>query len=698
MLARNSDPNPTRSENRPRPAEPAWEERLAGVQGARSIDAALPGARRYPNLFRTRRIGRLTAPNSIKYAACSVSNFNHPDGSISEREFHRMETVARTGCGIITNQGAYPDVAGFGKAYLRQLSIAEDRFIPGFERIARLIHEAGALAVQQILHAGRYGGIDHEHCIQPSDVPQTLRHFRPPKAMSIEEIERCIVDHAEAARRAVEAGFDGVEVTSFMGYLLSNFLSPFTNTRTDRYGGDVEARGRFMVELMQAIRGTIGEDKMLWVRLNGAELMDDHGGNSEEECLEFMRMAERAGVNGISIVVGWHESTRGALGRDVPSDGWLRLARAAKEAVSIPIAFGPRFGDPLRAEAALGRNDFDFWEVCRPLLADPLLVHKVAHDAAEEIRPCLGGLVCLSRMFRNLPYVCTVNPRLGHEYDPEMAVRPAAARRRVLVIGGGPAGLEAALVAARRGHEVELWERRSRLGGQLLAASRELGGGEVFLKLIDYYSRQLDQTGVTVRLDTEADGRAVSRFAPDACIVAAGAEVSGSTVTETAPENVVVWHADDPGDPPSGRSVVALGVDRGALVAAEFLAQRGSRVIMIAGGDRQAWDVAPTFKWRHAAWIRELGITVLRGAEADGWDGSGRLRLRWDPGVDLPEDRERPETLDVDLLVVGGRRSRQELIRELEFRVDVLRVVGDAVHPESVWQAVHGAYRAALQI
>jgi 2,4-dienoyl-CoA reductase (NADPH2) len=663
----------------------------------------MPGVRRYSNLFGPRRIGKLTAPNSIKYAACSVSNFNNPDGSITEREFGRMEVVARTGCGIITNQGAYPDKAGYGKAYVRQLSIAEDRFIPGFARIAEMIHDAGALGVQQILHAGRYGGIDHEHCIQPTAVPQTLRHFRPPRAMSIRDIERCIDDHAQAARRAREAGFDGVEVTSFMGYLLSNSLSPFTNTRTDRYGGDLEGRGRFMVELLGAMRETIGEDRMLWVRLNGAELMDERGGNSEAECLEFMRMAERAGVDGISLVVGWHESNRGALGRDVPSDGWLRLAQAAKRVVSVPIAFGPRFGDPQMAEAALARGEFDLWEVCRPMLADPLLVHKLAHDSVDDVRPCLGGLVCLSRMFRNLPYICTVNPRLGHEYEPEMEVRPAPSRRRVLVVGGGPAGLEAALIAARRGHEVELWERRPRLGGQLLAASREIGGGEVFLRLIDYYTRQLERVGVTVRLDTEADGRAVSRLAPDVCILAIGAEVPGVEVADGAPACVTVWLADDPGDPPRAERVVVLGVDRTALVAAEVLAERGSRVTMLAGGARPGWDVAPTFKWRHAAWVRELAIRVLPGAEADGWDESGSLRLRWDAVTRQPErgkdDEERPDSLDLDLLVVGGpRRSRQDLVRDLEYRVDVLQVVGDAVHPASVCQAVHGAYRIALQV
>jgi len=684
--------------NPPTNGSGAWEERLAQARGVHAIIADLPGVKRHPNLFQPRPIGKLMAANSIKYAACSVSNFNNPDGSIAEREIGRMEVVANTGCGIITNQGAYPDTLGYGKAYVRQLSIAEDRFIPGFARIADMIHAAGALGVQQILHAGRYGGIDHDHCMQPSNVPQTLHHFRAPLAMSIEQIERCIDDHAQAARRAIEAGFDGVEVTSFMGYLLSNFLSPFTNTRQDRYGGDREGRCRFMVELLAAMRSIIGDDKMIWVRLNGAELMDNHGGNSEAECLEIMKLAERAGVDGISIVVGWHESTRGALGRDVPSDGWLPLARAAKQAVKIPIAFGPRFGDPRMAENALAEGDFDFWEVCRPMLADPLLVHKVANDAVEDVRPCLGGLVCLSRMFRNLPYICTMNPRLGHEYEPELELHPSPVRRRVLVVGGGPAGCEAAYTAARRGHEVELWERSPQLGGQTIAASRELGGGRIFLQLIDYYRRQLDHAGVTVRLGTEATGRAVSTFAPEVCILATGAGVVVDAVAQGAPGSVAVWRGDDVAEPPAGRRVVVLGVDRSALVAAETLAKQGREVTMLAGARKQAFNVAPTFKWRHAAWVKEFDIKVLRGASAAGWDDSGLLLLQWNPD-EKTRDAERPDRLEVDLLVAAGERaSRQKLVSELEYRVDVLHVVGDAVSPQTCCQAIHTAYRTAVHV
>ncbi|HNQ57826.1 MAG TPA: NADH oxidase, partial [Candidatus Desulfobacillus denitrificans] len=208
-----------------------------------------PGELKLKHLFQPGQIGKFKTKNLIKYGACCVSNYNGRDGSITPRELARVRVIAGTGCGLITNQGAYPDPLGEGKAYFRQVAIHDDKFLPQFETIAQYIHDAGAVAMQQILHAGRYGGIDLGYCVQPSVVPQTLPHFRPPRELSKEQIRAVVRQHAEAAKRAIRAGFDATEITSFMGYLLANFNSRFTNQRTDEYGGSIENRGRFMREL-----------------------------------------------------------------------------------------------------------------------------------------------------------------------------------------------------------------------------------------------------------------------------------------------------------------------------------------------------------------------------------------------------------------------------------------------------------------
>jgi len=648
-----------------------------------------PGIAKYSNIFSKVKVGSFTCTNRVKYAACSVSNFNTREGHITDREYARMEVIARTGAGMITNQGAYPDAEGAGKAYFRQLSIAHDRYTDGFRKTAEMIHAAGAIAIQQILHAGRYGGIDLDHCIQPSDVPQTLQHFRPPRQMSQEDIRRCIGDHGEAGRRSMDAGFDGVEITAFMGYLLANFLSGFTNRRTDEYGGSLENRGRFMVELLRTMRDAIGNDKLLIIRLNGEELMDERGGNTRTECIEFMKMAEQAGADCISIVVGWHESTRGALGRDVHSDHWLPLAQAASKAVQIPVAFGPRFCDTVKAEEALARGDFGLWEVCRPFLADPELLHKAAADRVPEIRPCVGGLLCLSRMFRNLPYICAVNPRLGHEVEPEYELRPARVKKKVLVIGGGPGGLECALIAAQRGHSIILCEKRGWLGGQLISASREIGGGHIFLDLVRYYETQMKRFHVDVQLQTEVTPRLCAQIAPDVSVVATGSEIEGSPLPGIELNHVVIAHDILEEGSPCGDRIVVVGGERIGLVAAEYLASRGKDVTLIEMSKRLGDDVIATFRWRHAAWVKEYQIKTLLMTRAIAITAEG---------VRVEEDgTEKVVPADTVILAIP-RKSRQQLINDLEFVSDELYSIGDAVKPRSVHNAIRDGYLVGIRI
>lgn len=648
-----------------------------------------PGVKAYPHIFSGGKLGPFTTKNRVKYAACSVSNFNGTDGSISAREYSRMEVIVRTGAGIITNQGAYPDARGEGKAYLRQVSIADDRYIPGLEKIAGMIHSQGALALQQLLHGGRYGGIELGYCMQASDVAQTLKHFRPPKAMSKGDIAQCISEHAAAAERAVRAGFDGVEITGFMGYLVSNFNSKFTNSRKDEYGGSVENRARFMCELLGGIRDAVGKEKAIAIRLNGVELMDEYGGNTPDECVEMMRHAGRAGADCISIVVGWHESRTGALGRDVPSGKWLYLAEAARRAVAVPIAFGPRFGSPELGEEALAKGTIDFWELCRPFLADPQMLRKVSEGRRGEVRPCMGDLLCLSRMFRNLPYICCMNPALGHEGEASYRIRPAERQKRVMVIGGGPAGIECALAAAARGHRVTVWERAGRIGGALHMASREVEGGFTFTDLVKFYETALAKAGVEVRTGTEATRDTVRKAGPDVVVLAAGARFEVPQSVHIGGEALLVPDILEGGKNVTG-PVVVVGGNRAGLVCAEHLASKGLKVTVIEEGKDIAGDVIPTFKWRHAAWVKEYGITVLASTRVVAVDAGG-VRTA---GPDGKEGRVEAAAV----VFAVERRPENALLAALEFLCDELYVIGDAVAPRSLHNAVHEGYRLGAEI
>lgn len=652
------------------------------------------GERKLAHLFQAGAIGRYATSNRIKYGACCVSNYNGRDGAISPRELARTRVIASTGCGIITNQGAYPDPLGEGKAYFRQVALFDDRFLPQFETIAGYIRDAGGIAIQQILHAGRYGGIDLGYCVQPSVVPQTLPHFRPPREITREQIRVTVRQHAEAAARAVRAGFHGTEITSFMGYLLANFNSRFTNRRTDEYGGSVENRGRFMRELIDAIKQAT-PDHPLVVRLNGAELMDRWGGNDEDECYELMQQAARTGVDMISVTVGWQEAPESSIGRDIAPGHWNRLAARAKRLLpDVPIAFGVRLPDPVMANEALGNGEFDFWEVCRPLLADPDLIHKAREDRLDEVRRCIGSLNCLSRLFRDLPYSCTMNPMLGHEVEPEYHVRPAAVRKNVMVVGAGPAGMECAITAARRGHSVTVFERGASIGGNLLGyAANDLARPDDLASVVRHYEVMAVKLGVKVEFNVEVNPKFMrSRLHEfDAAVIAAGARI------DLAAWRAIEGHerlldatvlARDP--TPCGERVVVLGAGKIGLTLAESLRKAGREVAVVEPERRIAGDVMPSFKWRHSTWVEELGILVHVSSRVTRIDGSG-VTIVNDKGVEtrIPADT---------VIAAAPRLPTHSLFHEFEWMVDELHGAGDALIPRGLDQAISEGYRLGCRI
>lgn len=646
----------------------------------------------FPNIFSKGKIGKNETTNRVKWAACCVSNFNNRDGSYSEREYARDRIIANMECGIVTNQGAYPDKLGLGKAYWSQISINDDKYIPGLKQVADIFHNTGGIAIQQILHAGRYGGIDLGYCIQPSPVEQTLKHFRPPREMTVDQIYEAIEDHANAAVRAKKAGFDGVEAASFMGYLMSCFLSPYTNRRTDEWGGSVEKRGRLMVEIIRAIKKACGKDYLVSVRLNATELMAEYGGNTDEECIRLMEMAEEAGVDLISLVIGWHESRNGALGRDVPYDHWIPFAANAKQRIkTVPLSFGPRLADPRIAEKALGEGWIDFWEICRPGLSDPEILQKTAEGRVEDIKPCIGDLMCLAKLFANQPYICTMNPMLGHEMEPEYHITPAARKKKVVVAGAGIAGLECAVTASRRGHDVTMYEKKNQIGGQVLSAAREVKGGENLLELIEYYRNQLKKHNITVHLGTEFTKEICQQEAPDVTVVATGASIDRPDIPGA--DKPIVWNALDmleAGPRVTGKKVVVMEAGKVGLIAAEHFAAQGNEAWVVTGDRRADFDVSTTFKWRHAAWVKEFGINVLTEA---------RVSEIGDTSVTITNSKGQTMNLDADIVIVAGpRKSAQRLFTELEYLTDEVYFIGDSVLPRWMHTAVHEGYKVGVRI
>jgi 2,4-dienoyl-CoA reductase (NADPH2) len=653
-----------------------------------------PGEQKLKHLFQPGQFGRFKTKNMIKYGACCVSNYNSRDGYITPRELARTRVIAGTGCGIITNQGAYPDPLGEGKSYFRQVALFDDKFLPQFETIAGYIHDNGGVAIQQILHAGRYGGIDLGYCIQPSVVPQTLPHFRPPREVSKEQIRAIVQQHAEAAQRAIRAGFDGTEVTSFMGYLLANFNSRFTNQRTDEYGGSIENRGRFMRELIDAIKQATPGNPLV-IRLNGAELMDRWGGNSEDECFELMRQAVDCGVDMISVTVGWQEAPESSIGRDVAPGHWNYLSAKAKKLFpNTLITFGNRLPDPVMANQCIKDGVFDYWEVCRPLLADPELIHKAAEDRLDEVRRCVGSLNCLSRLFRDLPYTCTMNPTLGHEVEPEYQITPAAVKKKVMVIGAGPAGMEAAITAKKRGHDVTVFEKSDRIGGNLRAyASNDLARPDDLLSVVRHYEVMAQKLGIEMRFNTEANPKFMRSVLHqyDVCLVAAGARTDMKAYRHVKGCELLVDALDVAhGRVTPAQRLVMVGAGKIGLTLAESLTKAGHQVVLVEEDKRIAGDVMPSFKWRHSAWVEELEIRTLT---------SSQLVAVTSEGATVKNAKGEETFVAADMVLVSGPRlANHDLFQEFQWMIDELHGAGDAVIARDMNAAIHEGYRMGVRI
>ncbi|HEX9872933.1 MAG TPA: FAD-dependent oxidoreductase, partial [Deferrimonas sp.] len=478
---------------------------------------------------------------------------------------------ARGGAGMITVGYASVDELS---AHPAHIGAHRDEFVPGLSRLAAAIRQGGARASVQLNHAGRYNHsmlLGGKKPVAPSAVPSRLTG-ETPRALAIEEIREIIASFARAAGRVKLAGFDAVEILSGTGYLISEFLSPVTNQRTDEYGGSFESRMHFGLEVVQSVRGAVGGNFPLAVRINGNEFMP--GGLGRKELQEYARRLVAVGADALCVNVGWHEASVPQIVTKVPRGVFAYLARGIKEAVTVPVIASHRINDPAVAREIIGEGLCDAVAMGRALIADPQLPEKTRTGTEAEILHCVAcGQGCFDNLFKMKAVECLCNPRAG--YERETTAERAENPLKVLVAGGGAAGMSAAMAAAEAGHEVVLYEQSGRLGGQLNLAGAP-PGREEFAGLARDLARQMEAGGVRVVLNQRVDEAVIEAECPDTVVLATGGAPAVPPIPGVdLPHVVQAWDVLA-GRAVAGQKVVVIGGGAVGVETALDLAERGT--------------------------------------------------------------------------------------------------------------------------
>ncbi|MDE1165233.1 MAG: FAD-dependent oxidoreductase [Pseudomonas sp.] len=697
------------------------------------------------------RIGPLHLRNRIIMAPMG-SNFAEADGHCGERIQAYYEARAAGGAGLlIMGVCAIAFPAGTAEPY--QVGVSSDEFLPGLTRLAERVHSHGAKIAMQLQHAGKNAIRDMAAgrplwvpSIPPASSSDMMQALTPEELASFVSavrgrkggIELRVMDHddiaqmvewfAAAAHRAQRAGFDGVEIHAAHNYIIAGFLSPYYNQRDDEYGASLENRARLLLEVLAAVRARVGADFGVWLRLDAQEL-GTPGGISLDDAKAVARLAEGAGADAVSVSA-YAATTSGVAFTEAPlvqkPSGFLEWTAAIKQCVNIPVIAVGRI-EPDAGDTAIAADHCDFIAMGRKLLADPQLPNKLAASQPEAIRPCIYCYVCVSQIFINERVKCAVNPQTGHE--AERVITPAANAQHIAVVGGGPAGLEAARVAALRGHRVTLLERSERLGGTLFFAALAYPENG---RLLDNLLYQVRQLPIEVRLGALVDAALLRDLAVDQVIVATGAQRAAPNIPGAQQNHV--WSGDElrrlmTGDHahdiakrklslaqrtlmkagsligvtdsteamqklshvwmPLGKRVTIVGGGLVGLELAEFLIARGRQVCVLESTLHLGRELAIVRRWRVLHGIREHGGQLLVGVTVTAIEGN-RVRYQTAEG----ESAE----VGCDSVVLASGATPDTTLGDALSRAGLkVASIGDCQSLGYIEGAIAAGHRAGLQ-
>lgn len=526
---------------------------------------------KYRRLFTPITINGMELKNRIVMPAMHHLYTDH--GLCTERFAQYYWKRVEGGAGLIVTGSCRFDQYG---AKDNSMSLADDSAIASWQGFTQGVHDRGGKTAVQLYHAGRYVPARDVPCGQPALAPSPVycpyTRETPPE-MTVEQIHEVTENWARGAVRAKAAGFDMVEIIASAGYLIPQFLSPVTNQRTDEYGGSWENRCRFPLEVIRAVRAAVGPDYPISLRICGNDFIP--GSNTDREWAAFAPLAQEAGADLLNVTVGWHESRVPQITGEVAWGGLTYNGKAIRDNVTIPVAIGGRITRPRTAEEILALGHGDLVTLGRALLADPDWPRKAQAEDETSIRPCMGcNQGCLANTFFDRPITCLANPLCGT--PEEIALPPAPVKKNVLVVGGGPAGCEAAFRLAQRGHRVTLWEASARLGGQLDLAAQLISRGD-FQGLIDFYSVNLPRLGVTVEYGRQGRAEDIAGLGFDHVIAATGG-IPNEPALPLEPGCLPVYTAAQVirGEAFPGRRTLVVGGSYIGCETARLLARRGS--------------------------------------------------------------------------------------------------------------------------